>query len=99
MGCAFLAESDDFVVCFDVRQQIAVTCRKLRTRPDGDVDHEGRKQSNREKTYCDASSRLSIGLTKSGLDERHAAIVRMGPKQRKTVPSMSICYTVRMWNS
>lgn len=39
-----------------------------------------------------------MGLTKSGLDERHAAIVRMGPKHRKTVPSMSIYYTVRIWH-
>ena len=40
---------------------------------------------------------MSMGLTKSGLDERHAAIVRIGPKHLKTVPSMSICYTVRIW--
>ena len=43
VGCTFLAESNDFVVCFDIRQQIAVTCRELRTRPNGDVGDNGRE--------------------------------------------------------
>jgi hypothetical protein len=41
-------------------------------------------------THRLASSRLSMGLMKSGLDDRHAATVRIGPKQRKTDPKINI---------
>lgn len=44
----------------------------------------------RSIAYWLASSRLSIGLTKSGLHERHAAMVKTGSKHRKTVPRISI---------
>lgn len=48
------------------------------------------------ETYWFASSRLSIGLRNSGLDDRHAAMVKIGPRHRKTVARISIyggvCY-------
>ena len=37
-----------------------------------------------------ASSRLSIGFRKSGLDERQAAAVRVGSRQRKIAPRIII---------
>ena len=47
------------------------------------------------KTYVEASSRLSIGLTNNGLDVRQAATVRIGPKHWKIVPRTSICRYIR----
>jgi hypothetical protein len=41
-------------------------------------------------TYWLASSRLSKGLKNNGLEDMHAVIVKIGPKQRKMVPSTSI---------
>ena len=43
------------------------------------------------QAYWLASSLLSMGLRNNGLHERHAAMVKMGPKQRNTVPRTSIC--------
>jgi hypothetical protein len=44
-------------------------------------------------SYALASSRFSIGLRKSGLDERQAAAVRIGSKQRKMAPKIIIYRT------
>ncbi len=37
-----------------------------------------------------ASSRLSIGVRKTGFEERHAAMVKTGSRHWKTVASISI---------
>lgn len=42
-------------------------------------------------THCCASVRMSIGLRNRGLDDRPAAIVRMGSRQLNIVPKISIC--------
>ena len=38
-----------------------------------------------------ASSRLSIGLKKTGFEDRQAAMVKTGSRHWKTVASISIC--------
>ena len=44
-------------------------------------------------SYAVASSRLSIGFRKSDLDERQAAAVRVGSKQRNIAPKIIIYQT------
>jgi hypothetical protein len=72
-----------------VRQQIAVRGQESHTCPTPydqacDILHGG------GIPHLVASSRLSTGLTKSGLQDKHAATVRMGSKQPKIELNMSI---------
>ena len=89
-GLAAGAEGEAFVVGVRVGQEVAVPGGEACARPDGSVSLVDSAVKETRRAHWLASSRLSMGLTKSGLQERHAAMVRIGPRQRKTVPRISI---------
>ena len=87
-----MAYSRAFVVRPGVGEDVAFLCRKacacsgMRTSALSECEWVWGEQS-----YAVASSRLSIGLRKTGFEERQAAIVKTGSRHWKTVASMSIC--------
>ena len=76
------------VECLDVCQQIAPSSCEFCSPAKGDLRTQIIRL--RKPSYAVASSRLSIGFRKSGLDERQAAAVRVGSRQRKMAPRIII---------